>query len=809
VYQGLSEEERREKMALWARVQQLTGEAMRHMQSVYGIHFPIEVRHFFAQWIEDQPWADVDEENPEYEKFAIQFREELLAHMEAKAQELSTDDMFLTKLKLQETVQQFRSIYETQPMNLVRVVKNCLATETRLVQQADSMTGDSKQANANRQILERFEGLQRCTQETEAELRQMQHKQEQFIIQYQESLKINNQLTQLASQPNGQTRLENEQRLQKQKQALDAQLSQKAQQLLQMRLQLAERHNMTCQNLSELQSHFLDEQLIGWKRHQQLAGNGAPFDASLDTLQQWCETLADLIWQNRQQIKKVELLRNQLPINLPANHPDLIPALNSTITNLLSSLVTSTFIIEKQPPQVLKKDSRFTATVRLLVGGKLNVHMNPPTVKATIISEEQARTLLKHDKATIKNDTCGDILNNMGTMEYHQANGQLSVTFRNMALKRIRRAEKKGNETVTEEKFSILFQSQFSVGGGELVFQVWTLSLPAVVTVHGNQECNALATILWDNAFAEPGRLPFHVPEKVPWPALAQALNTKFASHCGLGLSQDNLSYLAFKLFGQADDYSMHFVTWSQFNREPLHGRNFTFWEWFYSILKLTKDWLQGQWKDRLIHGFVSKQQAQEWLMKSCNGTFLLRFSDSELGGITIAWVAEEKPGERQVWNLAPFTDKHFRIRNLGDTIKDLQNLVYLFPNTPKAQCFGKFWTHTQTSESGSTASSGGYIKSDLLAVIPGLSKPPVAHRFDSEDPLSPSSPYEQVHMRSGGDMGAQRDMRSYTPDDSNISGIIDSDDLMGCDLMTDYNPEDIDQINVNELIQGCHQRYD
>jgi len=30
------------------------------------------------------------------------------------------------------------------------------------------------------------------------------------------------------------------------------------------------------------------------------------------------------------------------------------------------------------------------------------------------------------------------------------------------------------------------------------------LSLPAVVTVHGNQECNALATILWDNAFAEP-----------------------------------------------------------------------------------------------------------------------------------------------------------------------------------------------------------------------------------------------------------------------------------------------------------------
>jgi hypothetical protein len=32
---------------------------------------------------------------------------------------------------------------------------------------------------------------------------------------------------------------------------------------------------------------FLDEQLITWKRNQQLAGNGAVFDGSLETLQQW------------------------------------------------------------------------------------------------------------------------------------------------------------------------------------------------------------------------------------------------------------------------------------------------------------------------------------------------------------------------------------------------------------------------------------------------------------------------------------------------------------------------------------------
>lgn len=41
-----------------------------------------------------------------------------------------------------------------------------------------------------------------------------------------------------------------------------------------------------------------------------------------------------------------------------------------------------------------------------------------------------------------------------------------------MQLKKIKRAEKKGTESVMDEKFSLLFQSQFSVGGGELVFQV-------------------------------------------------------------------------------------------------------------------------------------------------------------------------------------------------------------------------------------------------------------------------------------------------------------------------------------------------
>ena len=40
----------------------------------------------------------------------------------------------------------------------------------------------------------------------------------------------------------------------------------------------------------------------------------------------------------------------------------------------LASLVERTLVMEKQPPQVLMKDKRFVATLRHLVGDKLDIH---------------------------------------------------------------------------------------------------------------------------------------------------------------------------------------------------------------------------------------------------------------------------------------------------------------------------------------------------------------------------------------------------------------------------------------------------
>ncbi|XP_039862259.1 signal transducer and activator of transcription 5B-like [Simochromis diagramma] len=714
-------------MAMWIQAQQLQGDALHQMQALYGQHFPIEVRHYLAQWIESQLWDSVELDNPAEETKAKRLLDNLVAELQKKAQVQGGEDGFLLKIKLGHYASQLKSTYDRCPLELVRCIKHILQSEQRLVQEAtNASSGSGSQAmdtlsQRHQQINQAFEELRLATQETENELRKLQQSQEYFIIQYQENMRIQAQLSSLSSLPPTE-RTQRETTLQSKRATVEAWLAREASTLQKYRLDLAEQHQKTLGLLRKQQTVILDEELIQWKRRQQLAGNGGPNEGGLDVLQSWCEKLADLIWQNRQQIRRCEHLTQQLP--LPGPMVELLSKLNADITDIISALVTSTFIIEKQPPQVLKTQTKFAATVRLLVGGKLNVHMNPPQVKAVIVSEQQAKALLKNEST--HSESSGEILNNNCVMEYHQATGTLSAHFRNMSLKRIKRSDRRGAESVTEEKFTVLFESQFSIGGNELVFHVKTLSLPVVVIVHGSQDNNATATVLWDNAFAEPGRVPFIVPEKVLWPQLCEALDMKYKAemHSERGLSDDNLVFLAQKAFSSSsnnsDDYRSMTISWAQFNRESLPGRNFTFWQWFDGVVELMKKHLKPHWNDGAILGFVNKQQAQDMLMSKPNGTFLLRFSDSEIGGITIAWVAENpnKSGERLVWNLLPYTTKDFSIRSLADRISDLNHLLYLYPDRPKDEVFAKYYTPPLSK------AVDGYVKPQIKQVVPEFTTP-------------------------------------------------------------------------------------
>lgn len=201
---------------------------------------------------------------------------------------------------------------------------------------------------------------------------------------------------------------------------------------------------------------------------------------------------------------------------------------------------------------------------------------------------------------------------------------------------------------------------------------------------------------------------------------MAQVLSHKFKSSVGSELTSEDCRFLAGKAFRNFDsvDYDNLMLSWTQFAKDPLPDRNFTFWEWYYSLLKLTRDHLKELWSqdNRLIYGFISRKKTEDVLSNSPEGTFLLRYSETELGSITIAYTADIKAGDaKSVLMIKPWGQKDFSIRTLADRIKDLTHLKYLYPDIPKDEAFGKFYEPNSESE----ATSEGYVPPVLVTSIP------------------------------------------------------------------------------------------
>ncbi|XP_058413848.1 signal transducer and activator of transcription 6 isoform X2 [Diceros bicornis minor] len=447
-----------------------------------------------------------------------------------------------------------------------------------------------------------------------------------------------------------------------------------------------------------------------WKRQQQLAGNGAPFEESLAPLQERCESLVDIYSQLQQEVGAAS---GEL-------EPKTRAALISRLDEVLRTLVTSSFLVEKQPPQVLKTQTKFQAGVRFLLGLRfLGAPAKPPLVRADMVTEKQARELSMPQGPGAGAESSGEIINNTVPLENSIPGNCCSALFKNLLLKKIKRCERKGTESVTEEKCAVLFSTSFTLGPNKLPIQLQALSLPLVVIVHGNQDNNAKATILWDNAFSEMDRVPFVVAERVPWEKMCETLNLKFMAEVGTnrGLLPEHFFFLAQKIFNDnslsMDAFQHRSVSWSQFNKEILLGRGFTFWQWFDGVLDLTKRCLRSYWSDRLIIGFISKQYVNSLLLNQSDGTFLLRFSDSEIGGITIAHVIRGQDGSPQIENIQPFSAKDLSIRSLGDRIRDLDQLKNLYPKKPKDEAFRSHYKPEQMGKDGR-----GYVPATIKMTV-------------------------------------------------------------------------------------------
>ncbi|XP_025934052.1 signal transducer and activator of transcription 6, partial [Apteryx rowi] len=641
-------------MSLWSIVSQMPPEEFGSLFT----EFPRSLRCLLADWLENQPWEFLHGSDA----FCTSVAGGMLSAMLEKLRSAASSDG--QQCQILQQVSSLEGTYRRDPLRLVAVLKGILEGEKAAVLKRDRHLPLS--FHRRQEELKFSLGLQRL-QHRVREIQALRERSSQLRDGAGASLPLTLRDPQLKTEG---------------------------------KLPESELPALVLEAVKELEvaKQQVLKRIQIWKRQQQLAGNGAVFEENLAPLQKRCESLVEVYFQLHQQALAASAELGS----------ELLPRLLERFTELLSSLVKSSFLVEKQPPQVLKTQTKFQASVRFLLGPQLlKTSAKPYVVRADMVTEKQARELALSAYSGTLSESTGEIVHNVVALETNPTSATCCANFKNVLLKKIKRCERKGSESVTEEKCAVLFSTTVALTPSNLTVHLQVLSLPIVVIVHGNQDNNAKATVLWDNAFSEIDRVPFVVAERVPWEKMCDTLNLKFMAEVQTtkGLLKEHYFFLAQKIFNDhsasLEDFQSRSVSWAQFNKEILPGRGFTFWQWFDGVLDLTKRCLKSYWSDRLIIGFISKQYVCKLLSTEPDGTFLLRFSDSEIGGVTIAHVIRGKDGSSQVENIQPFSAKDLSIRSLGDRIRDLGQLRNLYPNTPKDQAFGSHYNKEQTGKDG------------------------------------------------------------------------------------------------------------
>ncbi|XP_039589080.1 uncharacterized protein LOC120513580, partial [Passer montanus] len=291
-----------------------------------------------------------------------------------------------------------------------------------------------------------------------------------------------------------------------------------------------------------------------------------------------------------------------------------------------------------------------------------------------------------------------------------------------------------GPLVVTEELHLITFTLAYAYCGLELELEATTL--PFVIISNNNQFSSAWASILWFNMLSSDPKAQqfFSSPPPAPWPRLAEVLSWQFQSVAERGLSRDNLLMLAKKLLGSKPSPDSA-VAWPKFSKDGPAG--FSFWAWLDGILGLIQEHLKQLWKNGLILGFVSHKQAEKLLKSRRTGTFLLRFSESVLGGVTFTWVEHHETGSPTFHAVEPYTASELVSLALPDIIRDYHMsleeknpenpLKFLYPSTPRDEAFGPFYS--QRLE-GSLSESQKYLNRRLIRVS---SRPPSKQQTEEE----------------------------------------------------------------------------
>ncbi|EPY88175.1 signal transducer and activator of transcription 3 isoform 2 [Camelus ferus] len=712
-------------MAQWNQLQQLDTRYLEQLHQLYSDSFPMELRQFLAPWIESQDWAYAASK----ESHATLVFHNLLGEIDQQYSRFLQESNVLYQHNLRRIKQflQEESRYLEKPMEIARIVARCLWEESRLLQTAATAAQQGGQAN----------------HPTAAVVTEKQQMLEQHLQDVRKRVQVKRFLGVLPVGPaymqdlNGNNQSVTRQKMQQLEQMLTA--------LDQMRRSIVSELAGLLSAMEYVQKTLTDEELADWKRRQQIACIGGPPNICLDRLENWITSLAESQLQTRQQIKKLEELQQKVsykgdPI---VQHR---PMLEERIVELFRNLMKSAFVVERQPCMPMHPD-------------------RPLVIKTGVQFTTKVRD--SGDVAALRGSRKFNILGtNTKVMNMEESNnGSLSAEFKHLTLREQRcgnggRANCDASLIVTEELHLITFETEVYHQG--LKIDLETHSLPVVVISNICQMPNAWASILWYNMLTNnPKNVNFFTKPPIgTWDQVAEVLSWQFSSTTKRGLSIEQLTTLAEKLLGQ------HFTSYppallrkgiwpmglflkgsllgtllcSRMSggqgaeevsvTENMAGKGFSFWVWLDNIIDLVKKYILALWNEGYIMGFISKERERAILSTKPPGTFLLRFSESSKeGGVTFTWVEKDISGKTQIQSVEPYTKQQLNNMSfaeiiMGYKIMDATNilvspLVYLYPDIPKEEAFGKYCRPESQEHPEADPGAAPYLKTKFICVTP------------------------------------------------------------------------------------------
>ncbi|CAG7816696.1 unnamed protein product [Allacma fusca] len=337
-------------------------------------------------------------------------------------------------------------------------------------------------------------------------------------------------------------------------------------------------------------------------------------------------------------------LWQNLSFKLPTNFDVPIQQmrhLSDKVDLAIRQLVSQAMIVTQQPQGTIKKETKFDLEVQIF-GTNLTYVGQTRAPSVTVINETQAETLHREGLNDEITHGCGRIQSckppqKPPTQVYQDADKTMTVTYERMGIPE-RPQDISRTRAVLRQKFVILFHTVLKFEG--LPIRVWTCSTPFVYTTNVSQDCEASATIFWDTYvfYKSPFNIKSNVSAKL-WQVQA-ALSRFITKETSItwAPNQRSLTFLMEKMLGY-QYYNLETLidrATIDEQRDPESG--VTFWKWFISAIKLLKEDFSAHWQKGYIVGFIDREIAEKVIQEKRPETFMLRFSSSQVGGLSITF---------------------------------------------------------------------------------------------------------------------------------------------------------------------------